>query len=235
MQKSICAVAILAATSLPVMAESVDVRVTGTVVPAACIPTLSGGGTIDYGTILTDTLNATDYTVLPVKTLNLSINCTGPARVALKAVNQRVGSLANDGGEGANGVGPVPVTVSASLGVYGEATGLGMSNGRKVGGYAMELQRMIMDGKNAVGMIKKNGDWPSGTWASNVTHTLFPHGGVGIEDMKSFTTLGDNLPEAFTNFSAELRVAAWLNKASELDLTSPVLLDGLTTLEMVYL
>ena len=46
-KKTSCALAVLAATALSAHAESVDVRVIGTITPAACMPTLTGGGTTD--------------------------------------------------------------------------------------------------------------------------------------------------------------------------------------------
>ncbi|MCH1996717.1 DUF1120 domain-containing protein, partial [Achromobacter xylosoxidans] len=40
-------------------AQSIDVRVIGTITPAACIPSLAGGGVVDYGNIAASTLNQT--------------------------------------------------------------------------------------------------------------------------------------------------------------------------------
>ena len=42
-------------------------------------------------------------------------------------------------------------------------------------------------------------------------------------------------PAAFKNLTINLTVQAYINKASELDLTKPVILDGLSTIELVYL
>jgi hypothetical protein len=42
-------------------------------------------------------------------------------------------------------------------------------------------------------------------------------------------------PDAIKNVTIDLKVQAYINKASELDLTKPVILDGLTTLELIYL
>ncbi|UXZ19937.1 DUF1120 domain-containing protein [Pseudomonas sp. YeP6b] len=44
---SACALAVLATTSLSALADSVDVKVIGTITPASCKPTLAGGGVVD--------------------------------------------------------------------------------------------------------------------------------------------------------------------------------------------
>ena len=85
MKKTVLALALLATTASAFAADSVDVRVIGTIVPAACTPTLSGGGTVDYGTIKADTISATDYTVLPEKQISFLDPCDAPAKVALNA------------------------------------------------------------------------------------------------------------------------------------------------------
>jgi len=66
-----------------IAADSVEVKVIGTIVPAACTPSIVGGATIDYGTIKSSTLTADNYTLLPVKHLDLAITCDAPAKVAL--------------------------------------------------------------------------------------------------------------------------------------------------------
>ena len=91
---SVIALAVLATSATAALADSVDVRVIGTIVPAACTPTLSGGGTVDYGTIKAQSLNATGYTTLAEKQLDFAINCDSPTKVSIGGYNRRSRSFA---------------------------------------------------------------------------------------------------------------------------------------------
>jgi len=51
----------------------------------------------------------------------------------------------------------------------------------------------------------------------------------------SWGATGTTTPVSFTTLSGTMEIQAYLNKASELDLTKEVQLDGLTTIELVYL
>lgn len=46
---------------------------------------------------------------------------------------------------------------------------------------------------------------------------------------------GSSVVKPFTTMNGKLLVQGYINKASELDLSKPVQLDGMTTLELVYL
>ncbi|HCJ7369198.1 TPA: DUF1120 domain-containing protein [Enterobacter hormaechei subsp. xiangfangensis] len=231
MQQSVCALAVLAATTLPAMAESVDVRVIGTITPAACTPTLSGGGTIDYGAINPTTLSAADYTVLEEKQIDFAITCDAPAKVALKAINGRPNTTAGVTENAISGSATAPSGVNL-FGVANVGTvGLGLDGVDKVGGYSIRLAggTVTADGV-AVDSIQANGNT---TWlTANGLGTLFTPNSVRLS---SWAAAGTLVPVAFTNLAGKLGVQAYLNKASELDLTKPVALDGLTTIELVYL
>ncbi|KFC76667.1 DUF1120 domain-containing protein [Buttiauxella agrestis] len=222
-----CALAIIACSANSAMAaDSVDVHVIGTITPAACTPTLSGGGNVDYGTIQANTLSKTDYTVLAEKTLDMSITCDAPVKVAVKAINGRPNSAAGST-EGAAGFGVSPV----SLGSKGAAhvAGLGLDGTTKVGGYniAFATSGNTLDGASAGTLISDdNGtSWAQGTDAMNDSAVRYiSWGNEGSNDVKAFTTM-----------NGKLLVQGYINKASELDLSKPVALDGLTTIEIVYL
>lgn len=230
MQKSVLALAVLATTSLPALAESVDVRVTGTITPTACTPTLSGGGTIDYGAINPASLSATDYTVLPEKQIDLSITCDAPARIAVKAMSKRPGTLAG-GPEGPMGTGGVP----AGVNIFGASNigvaGLGLDGTDKIGGYGLRLAAgtALADGTAVDNLVRSNSSLP---WGPSTTGSVFDR---NYPREISWATTGQLDPVAFTTLNTKVVVQAYLNKTSELDLSKPVVLDGLTTLELVYL
>jgi hypothetical protein len=231
MQKNICALAVLAATTLPAMAASVDVRVIGAITPAACTPTLSGGGTVDYGVINPTTLSATDYTVLPEKSVDLAIVCTAPAKVAITPVNGRPGTVAGATESAAGGaVTPVPLLSLTGAGVVG----LGLSNGEKIGGYAMKVEDLTTDGAAAdvIRSLKGSGD---AGWAADGNHYGFFRNVGTVPFTVTAAAPGTLTSKAFTTLNGKLRVQAYLNKTSELSVSSAVNLDGLTTIELVYL
>ncbi|HCM9499884.1 DUF1120 domain-containing protein (plasmid) [Enterobacter asburiae] len=230
MQKSITAIAVLAAISLPAMANSVDVRVVGTITPSACTPTVSGNGTFDYGTIKPDTLSDTDFTVLAEKTLDFSIACDAPTKVGFKVTSQRPGSaVAADGSLQEDPTRPVPL-FGLPAGNHG-AFGLGLNGSKGIGGYGLRLvpDTITADGAS-VKLIAIDGS----------NNTITPLGGAidggsAWNYTYSFATQTTSVPMTLSTLSAQLSTQAYINKKSELDLTKPVALDGLATIEMVYL
>ncbi|HHR6039188.1 TPA: DUF1120 domain-containing protein [Providencia alcalifaciens] len=226
-KKTACALAVLA-TSTAVMAESIDVKVIGTITPVACKPTLSGGGTIDYGTINPNTLKKDEITILTEKNIDFTITCDAPAKVAIKANSGRGESAVNKDGSLS--------VISTIDGLFGTtriaSVGLGLDGTKGVGGYGLRLQTGTMqaDGKN-VDSIQSNGNTTS--WGKTEFGSLFNV--ITMDRYSSWAETGTLTPIAFTTLSGKLGAQAYINKASELDLTKPVKLDGLTTLELVYL
>uniref|UniRef100_UPI0035C740EC DUF1120 domain-containing protein n=1 Tax=Serratia quinivorans TaxID=137545 RepID=UPI0035C740EC len=211
-------------------ADSVDLKVIGTITPVACTPTLSGGGTVDYGTIKADTLKADDYTVLPEKSLDFSITCDGNAKVAVKAFSGRMGSTVGDA-EATNGASTIPAGITL-LGkdTIVQAFGLGLDGTKKIGGYSLnfDITSAKADGV-AVDIITRAG--PTDTWGKSKNGVLVSKSNF----QPSWATTGTLVPVAFKTLASKLRVQAFINKASELDITKPIQLDGLATLELIYL
>ncbi|WP_237391284.1 DUF1120 domain-containing protein [Dryocola clanedunensis] len=227
MQKSACALAVLAVTATSAMAtESVDVKVIGTVTPGACTPTISGGGVVDFGTIRANTLSADAYTVLSEKTLTFGISCSAPAKVAIKAVNDRPNTLAG-ATEGAGGAGRRPSGIDISA---ANAVGLGLDGTSKIGGYSVRvLTSTVLADNAAVDTIYRNS---AINWDIDVDGDIYDT--TSVRNV-SWAEKGAVVPMAFTTLTGDIAVKPYLNKASELDLTHDIQLDGLTTIELVYL
>lgn len=82
------AIALLATTTAAFAANSAQIKVIGTITPAACGATLTGSGTFDYGTISAGILSDTKATNLGARTNILTIACPSAAtRVALAATD----------------------------------------------------------------------------------------------------------------------------------------------------
>lgn len=77
------------------LASSIDLTVTGTITPAACMPSLSNGGVVDHGKILAKDLNLTTPTNLPAEVLQLTVSCDAPTTFALKAIDNKPGTASN--------------------------------------------------------------------------------------------------------------------------------------------
>lgn len=235
MQKSICALAVLATTAMSAQAaDSIDVIVKGTITPAACTPTLAGGGVIDYGTMNPSILNATGMTLLDIKDVNFSISCDAPAAVAIKTSSSRKLTAAGVTSEGSNGVALPPATLSifgATPGTVG-VMGLGLSDGKKVGGFGMRMlpTSITADGSAVRGLYSNN---------SGSTWNLMSSGSLAALTNNEIVSWAANTgalqPLNFENLSGTLQVQAYINEKSALTISKPVLLDGLATMELVYL
>lgn len=225
-KKTACALAVLTA-STTVMAESIDVKVIGTITPTACKPTLARGGTIDYGTINPNTLKKDEFTILAEKQIDFAITCDAPAKVAIAAKSGR--------GESAVSRDGTLALISTGNTLFGyptmSAAGLGLDGNKGVGGYGLRIQPSTIqaDGKKVDGIVS-NGNTTS--WGKTEQGSLYS---VTTQRYVSWAAPGTLTPIAFTTLSGKLGAQAYINKASELDLTKPVKLDGLTTLELVYL
>ncbi|MBA0189799.1 DUF1120 domain-containing protein [Pectobacterium odoriferum] len=233
--KTACALAVLTATSTSAMAESIDIKVIGTIPPAACKPALTGGGIIDYGVIPAESLKKDTPTALEEKQVDFSITCDAHTRVAVRAIGLKADTATN--------------TLKSQAGAYGafegqifnikknvNVTGLGTSDdGKNIGGYGIRLvpDSYTIDGRSSALLVRKNS---SEKWNANI----FDNGSMLSYSDKdhqiTWTEKGyTGTPIAFKAVAGKLAVQAYITQASALDLTKPVKLDGLTTLELLYL
>ncbi len=225
MMKTACAIAVLAA-SANVMAESADLLIKGTISPTACEPVFMAGGVIDYGTIHPSTLKTDDYTNLPLKDTSLTISCNAPAKLAFNIINNRKGTVPGR---------PSPrdfdyPSTGAKLfnNAQASAMGLGMSNEKAVGAWAIKPTAVTVD--EAIGALIDTND--SGqSWAKYAKISI----GSSKSMLTSAAKAGEVLPVAGKVFKYDFAVDAYLNKTADLDITKPVILDGSATFEVVYL
>lgn len=223
----------LMANALSVHAESVDLRVTGTLIPGACTPTLSGDGVIDYGYITADQLNAKSYTPLDVKTLGLTITCTAPAKIAIKAINGRPGTVAGGTEAGPSRAASSPVALFN--GVSQAVVGLGRNGGTPIGGYALRpvSGSFTADGNSVVNIWQNSDNAPDNWDLTSAAISLYT--AFSVIRYMSWAAPGTELPLPFTVLNGQLEVQAYINKLEELDLNSAIQLDGQSTVEIVCL
>lgn len=231
---SACVLVALTATSMPVLGESVDVLITSELLPAACTPVLGSGGSVDYGYILAGSLSVNAFNPLPIKQIAFSINCDTPAKVAIRTLNGRVGSLAGSN-ESAQGIGLNPTPLFGTASGFPVA-GLGRDGTTKIGGYAARVMpgSLTTDGVAADGIFSRSSGTPTSWSVDNLSGTLFTSFS-GQYLYRTWASLGTVDPIAFESLNCVLEVQAYLNRAADLDLGHAITLDGLATIEIVYL
>ncbi len=222
-----CLVLIASGLSLSARAaDSFNINVTGVISPAACEANITGGETIDYGTIHASKLSADAVTILPQKQTAFTITCDAPAKVAFRTVDNRAGSKMTSA--------EVVTTNSGVQWSLFEMNGLGVDGkGNNIGGWAAEIYNLTSDTISVPDIIfsRDNGtNWHKGI--SNV-NKLIPF--FSTNDIYSISTEESLTPAAFTTLTGTLNVQPVINPASTLDLSQPVTLDGSVTVEMVYL
>ncbi|WP_397432127.1 DUF1120 domain-containing protein [Pseudomonas chlororaphis] len=211
------AVSVLSAMMLsPVAANAAtaDLRLIGTITPSACVPNFTGGATIDYGNIPSGSLNTTAQTMLPQKTTTLSVVCDAPVKFALKSTDERAASAITT------------LTTVAGVAANGKY-GLGVApGGVNIGAYTLFLSGETSD----AGATRRLASDDGGT-------TWVPFGGsvnssrlIGFSDSASGTA-----PTAHTSVTVNVAVVAAVDQASNLPLTDDIVIDGLSTFEVVYL
>ena len=108
-------------------ATTAELKLIGTIIPAACAPNFVGGSTIDYGNIPVGALNVTEQTMLPEKHTSLSVTCDAPVKFALITKDERSATV---------------VSTLATIDGYGASAkyGLGTAkNGAKIGAYSLKI------------------------------------------------------------------------------------------------
>lgn len=220
--------AALAASVSARAADTAELQVKGTIRPAACILTLGAGGTVDYGYITNAQLSASAATVLPRKTVSLTINCpNGAAKVGVTLTDNRKDSVVSGIVRNMNFNGASPSDY--------QAFGLGTVNGKKLGAYVVQIDAVTKDpqsGASAGGYAVTRSFNGGTTWhMPQVTVPSFFDAG----EIKAWSTnTASPSPSAVTSVNTTLTVQAVLEKIGNLPTGNNIPLDGSATLEMRY-
>lgn len=218
MNKKLMVMSLLAsALTVPVLATAAttaDLKLIGTIVPAACAPNFTGGSTIDYGNIPAGTLNATAQTMLPEKTTKLTVTCDAPVKFAFSFIDDRSAT--------------VVTSLTTISGAVNEAKmGLGAAdNGAKIGAYSLEISNEVAD----TGTTRRLRSSDAGTTWAAFGGVMVPTYLYGFGDSATAAA-----PSAHKSVSVDVRVVAAVDKASNLPITNQIKIDGLSTFEVKYL
>lgn len=231
LKKSLLA-SLLSLTATSVMAaSSVDIKVTGKIVPAACTPSFpTGGGIADFGTIKVASLNSTTPTALPdIKEVPVAITCEEDTRIGVTFTDTHSASTPTQGYN-------INFATTDFVTTVNYLFGLGMYNTQKIGAYALGIKNEAGSvtndkGENLSVYVTRDSGASWGTKASNHYMQIVSN----KSEIYTFGTANKTEPAPQTKVNFIVGVSAIINPTNDLQITDEATLDGLTTVELVYL
>lgn len=207
----------MAASLTPFVAQAatVDLTISGTIVPTSCTPSFSGGSNIDLGRIPFGTLSATEQNTRPVLFTNLTIICDAAAPVAISVTDNR----------GATKVPNLNFEDAANGDFY---FGLGSTDGTGIGGFALYKEQPMADGELMLHLIRSGDSAPWQVASSGI-----------IRNAPYSYSMGPTLsggPVAARTHTYPLRVVGVIRPTTDLPpIRDEVPIDGSVTFELFYL
>ena len=219
MFKKIAATTLLMASAFGAHAAgSAPFGVTGTITPAACDVTLTGGvvnlGTISTVAVRANGLAGTGYALPPVN-IPINITCSAATRVEIAFIDNKPGQIISVNG--------------------GDVIRFGMGDGAgttAIGSFQMAFTAVTIDSV-AVGQFLNA---PNGTttWATTASGQAVNLASPGHTTAFS-KTAGATTPDSFTTLVGNLQFGMFLSKAYIDSATNSVTPNGSGTLSLVYL
>ncbi|WP_073524207.1 DUF1120 domain-containing protein [Pseudomonas fluorescens] len=186
-------------------APTVDLTVTGRVTPDACHIELTNDGTVDHGKIPSRSLNADEFTVLPIQVLDLRVQCARPMLFALVGIDNRADSS------------------SAPDYFYGLGRNIHAPEER-LGSVALAYRNAVGDAQPMLVLASTdNGE----TWSQDPN--AYPH------SYMAFAPVGDRQPDFIGQLTVQVQVSTAINFSQYLTLDQEVPLDGAIVLDLRYL
>lgn len=227
-KKGVLATALAMSVNTAMAAQSIDIKVTGKILPSSCTPSFpSGGGVADFGSMKVSSLNSTSETPLAdMKEIPVTITCEEATRVAVKFTDSRDDSSPTESIKMGNGF----------LGSPAYVFGLGLYNDKKIGAYALALSRTQGINTNDTGeslypMASVDAGKTWGTKGIDYLQITSNNSEIyGFSTERSGTELS-----AQSKINFKVAVSATINPTNDLNVTDEVTLDGLTNVELVYL
>jgi hypothetical protein len=212
--RSAWAAVIAFAVATPVLsASTVDLQVTGTLVPSACTPSISTAN-LHFGTISSADLSHERPTPLVEHAPTLTVRCGSPTLYGLRLIDNRAGSAYESG-------------LPGRLGMGHSATG------ERLGAYHLDVvpARSTADARPVFVTL---GDRTGQRWSTSTAQPLaLPTDGelLGLVDRAGVDTGAVAVQVALLG----LRAHGMIAPARGLTLVDAVPLDGHVTVEVVYL
>jgi hypothetical protein len=174
-------------------ASSVDLSVTGSITPAACMPQLSNSGLVDYGKISVKDLKI--ITQMPPATLQVSVTCDAATFFAVNIKDNRESTV--------GGLVPSPSHFGLGLG----------ENDHKIGWYMLKMNNALADGQVLPLVESVNGN----TWFYVDGNTVWQPGW-----MRSVSNSPDYAPISMQTFVADILVASTIFRPKVITQEMPI-------------
>lgn len=212
--------------------DNLSIDFTVTAEAAACTPTLSHNGIVDFGERHVESLSTSAFTQLGVRDITLTITCESSTGIAITARDARSSSAIT----GKDTYGHEGVLFQVNGGGYisdkSRLFGLGMTMENKpIGSYAMQIDSantIAVDDKNVAvdiaGSASKEGPWE--------VSSLLPLP-TGQDYFYTFVKKGSSVPQPITAATVPLQISA--SVGSNLRSGQKVTLDGEAVISIVYL
>ncbi|VVP91594.1 Protein GltF [Pseudomonas fluorescens] len=192
-------------TSFAYGSSSTDLTVTGVITPAACTPSLSGGGVVDYGKISSKDLNPDTHTQFQDRTVQLTVSCDAPVKFAIVPVDNRAGTSSTAG-----------------------AFGLGLINGNeKLGRYFLHYVNPVANVPSLAIQSQDNGQ----TWFEPDDSALKPDDLLSFGSSNA----GVTAPHDVQDVIVDILLLTAIAPTNGLTLTDEQKIDGSATLQITYL
>lgn len=226
----ISALLLLAITTPGWASDNLSINFEVTADVAACTPTLSNNGTVDFGSRSVNSLAKTTFTQLGTRELTLTINCESSTAVAITSRDTRTSSV-RAGEDAQGGVGPLFTDryVANATGQFG----LGFTAENKpIGSYAVQINAAgvtASDGEQNVSVDMAGAESKDGPWVISDYPTLRT-----TEDFYlTFVKKGTAVVQPVSSAVVPLRISAAV--ANGLNSSQKIILDGEAVISLVYL
>lgn len=210
-------------------ADSVDLKVSGTLVNGSCTPTLENSGVVDFGHIPLGNLSKTSVNQLGKRNITLTISCDTTMPIAWQAVDNKNTTVQN-------------IAVKNGLFDGTDCTelnnkfGLGKTAGNvNIGNYCLVVNKdaMTVDGAKAK-FIETSYRLAKGTW-DTLTGADATNGVNGQWRYITASDVAKTEPLAGKVFVYPLVVTASIQETDALAITDNTNLDGSATISLVYI
>lgn len=211
---------LICACAIPALAcagSTAELRVTGRIVPEACVPSFVGGGVVDYGIVPSRTLSADAPSALSRKAVGLSVSCAMPTSVAIRLLDNRPPLPAS---------GMVKTSARPSSAPDDRYFGLATEPGKPLAAYVLRFE-------TANGVVAPSLQLSAGDDGSGAVWRARPDGMLHKDTLYTWAAEGGLAPARLQHMGATLSVQPMIDRRGD-ELTDDIPLDGSATLELVY-
>ena len=198
----------------PASGRSRELRLQAHLAPAACMPSLSNGGTVAFGKLSVMDLQPDRETTLPVRELVVGVTCDAPTAFAMRMQDNRQGSATGPGN-----------TTNYGLGLDARL--------QKIGRYQLTFDPSRASADSFARLYGTDSATGALPWSSASATPM----AIDAQRYLGFSASagGSSGPDALQTLSATASLKAVIAPLNSLDLGNEVRLDGAATLEIIYL